>query len=158
MANTKIFREKILEIFDELKYYQELVTKKNKSREEQVNSIKEVFAKNRDADEVKNFAFNNFFMASFQNLDLQIIQTKFVSYVELYLFDTESEELPEELINAYGFIKSRLPKRMFLAKDGELVELVEGSIEAKRQKFEEENLFKIVEDQLNAALNVGKDR
>ena len=159
MEEKNVYISKIEELLEELQYYSEILLKKNQDRESKAREIQKVFKKNKNADEVKEFAFDSFFMSSFQNLDLQIIRAKFVNYVELYLFQEEAEALPAKVMEAYNFLKTKLPKRMFLAKDGELVEVEAGSMAAKRDMYNKQNLFAMVEQQLKEVMkNVEKDR
>lgn len=159
MENTNIYSEKIEELLNELQYYSDILIKINKSREDNAKELQKIFKKNKNAEEVKDFAFDSFFLSSFQNLDLQIIRAKFVSYVELYLFDEDAEPLSEKVMQAYDYLKTRLPKRMFLAKDGDLVEVEAGSIDKKKEMFDKQNLFNMVENQVKQVMeNVGKTR
>ena len=159
MAEQSIHVVKINELLDELQYYSDILVKKNKGREEKAQEVQKIFKKNKNADEIKDFAFDSFFMSSFQNLDLQIIRAKFVNYVELYLFDEEAEPLSTRVMEAYNFLKTKLPKRMFLAKDGELVEVDAGSMDAKREMYDKQNLYKMVETQVKQVMeNVSKSR
>ena len=159
MENSKVHIEKIDELLDELQYYSDILVKLNQNREEKAKKLQKVFKKNKNADEIKDFAFDSFFMSSFQNLDLQIIRAKFVSYVELYLFDEKVEPLSERVKEAYDFLKTKLPKRMFLAKDGKLVEIDSGSMDSKRKMYDSQNLFSMVERQVKQVMkNVSKSR
>lgn len=154
MSESNALKSKILQTFEELKEYTDVVGKINQSRDEKIGKIREIFEKNKDADEIRDFAFDAFFLSSYQNLDLQIIKAQFTSYVDLYLTEYEESSLPEEIVASFKYLKNKLPQRMFVVKGGELEEIEAGSVEAKKQKFQEENLFKIVEQQLKAIMNV----
>jgi hypothetical protein len=159
MENKSRYIEKIEELLDELEYYSKIVLEKNKARETSAVKLQDIFKKNNNADEVKDFAFDALFMSSFQNLDLQVIKAKFVNYVELYKADEEHVPVTTRVQEAYSYLKTKLPKRMFLAKDGELVEIEEGSVAKKKEMFESQNLYSIVEEKITEIMkNVNKGR
>lgn len=159
MDSNNVYAIKIQELLDELEYYSNIVVKLNNSREDKAKELQEVFKKNKNAQEVKDFAFDSFFVSSFQNLDLQIIRAKFVNYVELYLFNEEAEPLPQKVMDGYNYLKTKLPKRHFVARDGELLEVISGSMEEKKKSFEDKNLFELVERQVKEAMeNVRENR
>ena len=159
MSETNnVYKDRIIDMFTEMKTYGELLMKKNEVRNQQIPELRKTFEKNKDAEEIKQFAFDGYFLAGYENLDLQIMQAKFVNSMEFYLIDGSQEDFSKEINDAFDYIKRTVPKRMFFVKDGELVEAVAGSVEAKKQQFVEKNLYERVENDVKALLDVGKDK
>ena len=159
MSETNnVYKDRIIDMFTEMKKYGELLMEKNKVRDAQIPELRKTFETNQDADEIKQFAFDGYFLAGYENLDLQIMQAQFVNSMQFYLLDGSQEDFSKEINDAFDYIKRTVPQRMFVVEDGKLVEAVAGSVEAKKKHFEEKNLYQRVENDVKALLNVGKDK
>lgn len=143
----KQLEEKIINLYNEYKEFDEVVKEKNKKITNKSTSIKDVI-KDKSLDEVKDVLLHIYVDAILYNKDLQIMFFRLITNIETYL-EFSKEPLNEEISNFYNEMKTWSPKKVFVLEKGELVETEVGVLDKARKDFLESDFFKSMLEQVS---------
>lgn len=143
----KQLEEKIINLYNEYKEFDEVVKEKNKAIVDKKTSVKDIL-KDKSPEDVKDVLLHLYVDAILYNKDLQIMFFSLITNIETYL-EFSKEALNEDITNFYNEMKTWAPKKVFVLEKGELVETEVGVLEKSRKDFVESDFFKGMLEQTN---------
>lgn len=125
-----LLRDKIVNLHKDFLDFNIVIEGKNK----EIQDYKKDFSKSLNVEDSVEIFSNLVADFTLLSRDTQIIFTELFSMIKLYN-DLNFETLPNNIIEFYNNNLKFLPKKLFVSKDGGIVEKEEGTLKAERERF-----------------------